>query len=145
MKKALKPRYLTASDIRADIPPPAIARKLRNKDVAKEARRSAIGVEGTVGNVNQFEELTYSDHMFHDVLSVAMHALVARKILDDPSLIDRARGTLDRWISNQLPAPQTFVEWRQILAGTPQQIAALAMSLTEEATRLRSSSPLVVC
>jgi hypothetical protein len=141
-KDGAKRRYISAQEVPADIPPPAIARNLRTKDVTKRARRRAPGADVTASNANPFDEISYSDHMFHDVLSVALHALTARKILDDPSLIQRARDTLERWISKQLPAPQIFVEWRHILAGTPQQIAAVAMSLTEEATRLRSSSPL---
>ncbi len=141
-KDGAKLRYISAQEVPADIPPPAIARNLRAIDVTKRARRRAPEVGATATNANPFDEITYSDHMFHDVLSAALHALAARKILDNPSLIKRARGALDRWISKQLPAPQIFVEWRHILAGTPQQIAAVAMSLTEEATRLRSSSPL---
>lgn len=133
---------MTVEEVPADIPPPTIARNLRTKDVTKRARRRARGATASATNANPFDEISYSDHMFHDVLSVALHALAAKKLLDDPSLIERARGTLERWISKQLPAPQTFVEWRRILAGTSQQIAAMAMSLTEEATRLRSSSPL---
>jgi hypothetical protein len=71
-----------------------------------------------------------------------MHGLIARKILKDPSRVERVSNTLERWISKQHPVPKPFLEWRQILAGTPQEIAALAVGLTEEATRLRSSSPM---
>jgi len=121
-------------------------------DVHKKTRRRAVDVESTVANWNRFaaehgsfvEGLSYSDHGFRDVFSVTFHALAARKILDNPLLIEKARSTLERWISRQAPAPRALLEWRDILAGTPQQIAAVAMSLTEEATRLRSSSPLTV-
>jgi hypothetical protein len=94
------------------------------------------------GRGSILDGITYSDHLFNDALSVMLHVLAAKKILGDPSLIERARGTLERWISTQQPVPHPFLEWRQILAGTPQQIAAVALSLTEEGTRLRSSSPL---
>jgi hypothetical protein len=98
--------------------------------------------EFIAGRGSILDGITYSDHLFNDALSVTLNALAAKKILDDPSRIERARGTLERWISTQQPVPQPFLEWRQILAGTPQQIAAVALSLTEEGTRLRSSSPL---
>jgi hypothetical protein len=78
--------------------------------------------------------------MFSDLLSAAAHGVAARKILDNPRLVVRARATLERWIAKQTPAPQALLEWRRILAGTPQEIAAVALSLTCEATRLRSSS-----
>jgi hypothetical protein len=80
--------------------------------------------------------------MFHDVLSVTMHGIIAKKILKEPALIEQARGTLEVWISKRTPVPSPLMEWRDILTRTPQEIAAVAMSLTEEATRLRSSSPL---
>jgi hypothetical protein len=102
-----------------------------------EAAREFVAGRGSI-----LEGLTYSDHLFNDALSMVFHVIAAKKILGDPSLIERARSTLERWISKQQTVPQPFVEWRQILAGTPQQIAAVALSLTEEGTRLRSSSPL---
>jgi len=88
------------------------------------------------------EGLSYSDHGYQDAAAVVVNTLAARKILNDPQLLEHARATLENWISRQTPAPSSLLEWRHILAGTPQQIAAVAMSLTEEATRLRSSSPL---
>jgi len=101
-----------------------------------------VGAALGAGHGSIIDRLTYSDHMFHDVLSVALHALAARKTLDDPSLVEGARETLEIWISRHQRAPRPFVEWRHILSGTPQQIAAVALSLTEEAAQLRSSSPL---
>jgi hypothetical protein len=102
------------------------------EDLTRKARSRAYSITRS-----------YSDHMlFHDLLSVVFHGLAAQKILKDPLLIERARNTLERWISKEQRVPQPFIEWRQILAGTPQEIAAVATALTEEATRLRSSSPL---
>jgi len=145
-----KSRYVTASDVLANLPTPETAGKLRVTDVRNEARRKTVDVESTVANWNRFaaehgsfvDGLSYSDHGLHDVLSVVLNTLAARTILDNPLLIEKARNTLERWISRQTQALQALLEWRDILAGTPQQIAAVAMSLTEEATRLRSSSPL---
>jgi len=88
------------------------------------------------------DALSFSDHGFPQIVTLAVHAVAARKILNDPSLIEQARTTLERWISRQRPAPEPLMEWRQILTGTPDQVASVAMSLTEEATRLRSCSPL---
>jgi hypothetical protein len=119
-------------DIAVATRPEAVARNPGIADVTMKARRGVYVAQHS-----------YSDHMFADVLSVASHGLIAHKILNDPSLIKRARNTLEQWISKEQLVPQPLIEWRQILAGTPQEIAALALSLTEDATRLRSSSPLV--
>jgi len=124
------PRYHAGADVLADIPPPEIARKLFATDAPDRAGSQADSAP------------RFSDHMFSDLLSAAAHGVAARKILDNPRLIERARATLERWIAKQSPAPQVLLEWRCILAGTPQEIAAVALSLTSEATRLRSSSPL---
>jgi hypothetical protein len=124
------PRYRTAAHVLADRPPPETAAKLPTISVPRKVRGRADILP------------SFSAHMFHDALSVTVHAIAAEKILEDPRLIDRARKILERWISKQTPAPKPFLEWRKILAGTPQEIAAVALALTEESTRLRSSSPL---
>jgi hypothetical protein len=41
----------------------------------------------------------YTDHQCLDARSLAMHCLVARKLLANPALIAQARGTLARWRS----------------------------------------------
>ncbi len=133
VKKGAKREYRTPADVLADAPRlGAFARKLRVVDRTKRARRRADTAPPS-----------FSDHMlFQDLVSVAMHGLITQEILKNPSLIERASNTLERWISKQQPVPRPFLEWRKILAGTPQEIAAVAVGLTEEATRLRSSSPL---
>jgi hypothetical protein len=109
-------------------------------DPVATSRRNLDEVSATGDSI--IDALSYSDHGFPEIVTLAVHAVAARKILNDPSLIEQARTTLERWISRQRPAPEPLMEWRQILTGTPDQVAAVAMSLTEEATRLRSCSPL---
>jgi hypothetical protein len=110
-------------------------------DAADEPIDTALR-EFVTGRGSIIDGLTYSDHLFNDALSVVLNALAAKKLLENPALIERARGTLDLWVSRQHTVPGPFIEWRDILAGTPQQIASVVLSLTEEGTRLRSSSPL---
>ena len=104
---------------------------------------SMLDATDELTGVDFIDGLTYSDHEhFNNVISAALHALAAKKILSNPQLIEEAQVILERWISKQTPTPRPLLEWRRILARTPQNIAAVAMSLTSEATRLRSSSPL---
>jgi len=104
---------------------------------------SMLDAADELTEVDFIDSLTYSDPQhFDDVISAALHALAAKKILKNPQLIEEAQVILERWISKQTPIPRPLLEWRRILARTPQDIAAVAMTLTEEATRLRSSSPL---
>ena len=87
---------------------------------------------------------TYSDHMRLDARSLALHAAVARKLLANPSLIDQARSTLDRWKGLHGPnLPSYFDEWERVLQRRPEEVAGMIVSMTEDATRLRQSSPFV--
>jgi hypothetical protein len=71
-----------------------------------------------------------------------MHCLVARKLLANPALIAQARSTLARWrAQTEAPVPSYFIEWGRILESGPEEIAAFLVSMREDATRLRQSSP----
>lgn len=84
----------------------------------------------------------YSDHQRLDARSLAMHCLIARKLLANPALIAQARSTLVRWRAQAgEPVPSYFIEWGRVLEGSPEEIAAFLASMREDATRLRQSSP----
>ena len=83
----------------------------------------------------------YSDHRIHEIRSLALHALVARKLARDPSLLEVARGNLIRWRQSSPEPPAYLDEWERILSQPLPQILALITATDEEATRLRQSSP----
>jgi hypothetical protein len=84
----------------------------------------------------------YSDHQRLDARSLAMHCLVARKLLANPVLIDQARSTLARWRAQAAePLPSYFFEWGRILEASPEEISGFLASMREDAMRLRQSSP----
>ena len=85
----------------------------------------------------------YSDHSLKDATGLALHCKIAHKINRDPALLQKARGTLARWRENHDPGqvPQAHEEWERILTLPWPHIAAFLISVTEEAIRLRSSSP----
>jgi hypothetical protein len=86
--------------------------------------------------------LVYSDHQRLDARSLAMHCLVARKLLANPALIAQASRTLARWRAQAAePVPSYYFEWGRILEASPEEIAAFLASMREDATRLRQSSP----
>jgi hypothetical protein len=83
----------------------------------------------------------YSDHQHLDARSLALHCLIARKLLENPALIDLARTTLIRWKA-QAPEPlPAYLEWERILKASPKEVAGFLASMREDATRLRQSSP----
>ena len=84
----------------------------------------------------------YADHMRLDARSLALHCLVARKIVSNPALVEQARSNLLRWKEQACGSlPSYFEEWERILLRRPEEVAGFLASMTEEATRLRQSSP----
>lgn len=82
-----------------------------------------------------------SDHSRLDERSLALHTLVARKVLENPALLDTARENLRRWQATPGSPLPALAEWDQILSGSVDQIARFLTERSENATRLRQSSP----
>ena len=83
----------------------------------------------------------YSDHRRLDARSLALHALIAHKLVRDPGVLDQARRNLDRWRAARGEEPAALAEWRAILKRPRREVAALLVDPGENATRLRQSSP----
>jgi hypothetical protein len=84
----------------------------------------------------------YSDHQRLDARSLALHSLVARKLMADPRLIERARENLQRWKKNSSrPLPSYFAEWERVFRLQPAEVAGFLVTMNDDATRLRQSSP----
>jgi hypothetical protein len=84
----------------------------------------------------------FSDHRILDARSLAMHCKIAQKISRDPRLLEKAEANLRRWnAKTDEPKPRFLREWEEILDKPWPTIAETITSMSEEATRLRSSSP----
>jgi hypothetical protein len=111
---------------------------------AYRKRKRAAGLKNVrrweperVSGVRQF-----SDHQILDARSLAMHCKIAQKISRDPKLIEKAKANLERWSAKSgEPLPKYFSEWREILERPWPEIAEFITRMSEDATRLRSSSP----
>ncbi len=82
-------------------------------------------------------------HEWIDQRSLAFDRAIAAKLQVDPSLLERARATLKRWLNQRQPTPpQVLLEWQQILETWPaDQILQLLVDSSQHARRLRQSSP----
>ena len=82
-------------------------------------------------------------HEWIDSRSLAFDRAIVEKLRAEPSLIDRARRTLDRWLEQRQPvAPPVLLEWQDILSGWPfGRILDLLGRTDETSRRLRQSSP----
>ena len=78
-----------------------------------------------------------------DRRSLALACLVADKLERQPELLDLARHNLERWMAQTEGAPlRAHTEWRELLDRlSPSALLEMLRSDTEEARRLRQSSP----
>ena len=84
----------------------------------------------------------YSEHRILDARSLAMHCRIVQKVSRDPRLLEKAKANLARWIAKiDGPRPRYLMEWQEILEKPWLTIAEIMTSMSEDATRLRSSSP----
>jgi hypothetical protein len=84
----------------------------------------------------------FSDHRILDARSLAMHCKIAQKISRDPELLELARNNVSRWDAKLGGKGRGYLgEWIDILNRPWPEIAELITSMSEDATRLRSSSP----
>jgi hypothetical protein len=105
------------------------------------ARRRAAGLRA----VTRWHsgEPTWSDHRVAEARSLALHVLAARRIAAEPRLLERARATVVRWRERYGDRPPAALrEWQELLERPWQEVAARATELSEDAARLRQSSPL---
>ena len=92
--------------------------------------------------VSADNQAAYSDHRVLDARSLAMHCRITRKIEQNMELLERARGNLQRWSETVSgPLPEYIKEWREILDQPWPDIAVFITSFSDDAVRLRQSSP----
>ena len=82
------------------------------------------------------------DHRLIDERSLAFDRLIAAKLRSQPSLVEKARGNLARWLETcSAGAKPALLEWQRLLSGSFDELLALMQATDERATRLRQSSP----
>ena len=108
------------------------------------ARRKAAGLKPVIEwRVAEPALVTvYSAHRLAEARSLAMHSVIARQLVRDPKVLDRARRNLARWRRARAePLPRWMVEWRTVLERPRVEIAALISEPSEHGAQLRQSSP----
>ena len=84
----------------------------------------------------------HSDHERLEARSLALHSAIVRKIDRDPDLLRIPKRNLKRWRARSVgPAPIYLDEWSRILRKLWAEIAEFLVSRSEDAIRLRQSSP----
>lgn len=107
-------------------------------------RRKAAGLKAVTAWVPKEvgEQSTYSSHRLLEARSLAMHALIARKIELNPTLLAIAHRNVERWSARRTDgSPPWLKEWQEVLKQPWQSVAALITEPSEHGARVRQSSP----
>ena len=85
---------------------------------------------------------TILEHHVIDQRSLAMARIIAKRVSENPKLLDVARMNLDRWLTSSSPNSQsTLLEWKTILQSGIDEVLETLRGTDERCTRLRQSSP----
>ncbi|HMR04254.1 MAG TPA: hypothetical protein PKA88_00690 [Polyangiaceae bacterium] len=80
-------------------------------------------------------------HRFEFQRSLALHQAVAERVRSDPAILDRVREKVDEWVARGGRSTPLLLEWRQVLAGSPEEVASFMTEESEKAAWMRSASP----
>ena len=82
-----------------------------------------------------------SDHQLHEMRSLQMHRLVQERYREAPADVIRfGLENLERWQQNGVDCDD-FRIWEEILRFNPKRLPEILSGSSEEARRLRQSSP----
>lgn len=92
-------------------------------------------------NIKQLSIGKMRANNFSDLVSLAMHQLVAVRLRANPGLLEMAKANLRKWLA-KTPDECAWLEWETILEKKIlEDILQIITSESEEGQRLRSSSP----
>ena len=81
-------------------------------------------------------------HQWIDLVDLAMHRAIVRKIRREPSLYKRARRTLAGWEKRHRASMRSWLEWKLLLARNDMTAVLRILTRTDdEGQRLRSTAP----
>ncbi len=83
-----------------------------------------------------------NQEIINDTAKLIMHRLIARLLVRDPFLVDRAKVSLTK-ISIRFPDRSFVVDWEKLLRLPTSELRALLTSRNQDMKRLRLSSPFV--
>jgi hypothetical protein len=80
-------------------------------------------------------------HRLAEERSLALHRAIADRLSLDPSLLERARARVRRWLETGEVAPHWAGKWNEVLARSADEIRTFLVDEGEEARALRQVTP----
>lgn len=85
--------------------------------------------------------MTDGRHAVCEDLSLELHRAVARRLLEEPVLLERARQRVSAWLRDGSVARSYAEAWQAILAAPAEEAASALVDPGERARQLRQTSP----
>jgi len=85
--------------------------------------------------------MTDGRHAVAEDVSLELHRAVAKRLLEDPAVVDRARERVDEWLRDGSVARPYAEAWRDVLGGPPEAVARFLTDTGEKARQMRQTSP----
>ena len=83
--------------------------------------------------------MTDGRHAVSEDLSLELHRAVAKRLLEDPAVVERARERVHEWLRDGSVARPYAEAWRDILAGPIEAIASFLVDTGERARQMRQT------
>ncbi len=80
-------------------------------------------------------------HRLAELTSIRLHAAVAERLAEDPSILARARARVARWLETGEVAAFYAKAWAEVLARPPDELSSVLVEDTDNARALRQVSP----
>lgn len=90
--------------------------------------------------LKNMNNLFVSDHNRIDARSLAMHRIIAEKLIQNPELLQKAKDNIKRWRLQGVEV-SAFREWENIIDNGLNNVIRIITENTEESVRLRQSTP----
>jgi hypothetical protein len=85
--------------------------------------------------------VTDGRHAAAEDVSLELHRAVAERLLEDPTLVERARDRVAGWLRDGSVARPYAEAWQAVLAGPVEAVARFLADRGEKARQMRQASP----
>ncbi len=85
--------------------------------------------------------MTDGRHAVAEDVSLELHRAVAKRLLEDPAIVARARERVDGWLRDGSVARPYAEAWRDVLSGPAETVARFLTDTGETARQMRQTSP----
>jgi hypothetical protein len=80
-------------------------------------------------------------HRLAEERSIAYHALVGERLLNDDAVVTKARARVEQWAREESVHPRWVEAWRRLLSLSSSELARALVDRSEESAALRQVTP----